>query len=93
MLSEKHLVVSEEMLRRVVRDSVRDEFKAVGLNAEDPIEVQKDMAYLRSWRTMVQQGGMKAFLSAVKFITIGLIAATLIGLGTPAKLLSLFGVR
>ncbi len=88
--ADEHLVVSEEALRRVVEESVHKAFAAVGLDADEPLEVQKDLAYLRTWRMLVQKGGTKAFLTAVGFITLGLLSAMLIGLGFPARVIALF---
>lgn len=33
-----------------IRQTVRETLLALGLDAEDPTELQRDMAFLRSWR-------------------------------------------
>jgi hypothetical protein len=83
----------EETLRRVISESMRDVLKGLGLDTNEPLEVQKDMAYLRTMRKVTQSTGIKMLMTGVWFGTIGLIVALLIGLGVPAKFLTIFSFR
>lgn len=86
------VLVHEDDLQRVVREAIHNEFAALGLVADgaaEASELQKDFAYLRTWRTLVQKGGVKIMITAVGLIVTGMIAATLLALGIPAKFLGL----
>lgn len=83
----------EEKLREVVRESMIEALKGLGVDTTNPLEVQKDLAYLRTMRTLTQKTGVKLLMTGVWFITISAIVAVLLGLGVPAKFLSIFGYR
>lgn len=86
------LIVTEEALRRVMREEINSAFVAIGLDPETPLENQKKMAFLAMLHTAWSKGGMRAFLTVVGIVvTAGLLAA-LMGLGVPAKALWLFGL-
>lgn len=83
----------EETLRRVIRESMQDALKTLGIDTENPIEVQKDLAYLHTMRTLTQKTGVKLLMTGVWFAAIGAFVALLLGLGVPAKFLTIFGYR
>lgn len=54
----------------------------LGLDATDPLEVQKDMAWLRSSRELSSRIGTKAVLAAVTIAVGGLLSAVWLGIRT-----------
>lgn len=74
-------VVDAETLRTIVREAVGDALVRYGLDGEDAKEVRVDLAYLRRWRTTMDQVRNESLAAAVKWATIALISAVLVGLG------------
>jgi len=89
---QKVVVVNEDRLREVVKESVKDAFTAIGFDINNPIEMQKDLNYLRSWREIVHKGGMRALTTAIGLAVIAGVGAVLVGLGVPVKVLGFMGL-
>lgn len=86
------VVVDSDELAQVVKDAVAEAFIAVGLDVKDPAAMQKDLAYLRTWRELMHKGGIKALMTAITFATLGIMAAVMSGLGIPERVMHLFGI-
>lgn len=82
----------EDHLTRVIGHAVKEGFRAVGMNPDDPLETQKDLAYLRTWRTAMNKTGAKAMSVAVTFLTLAFLASILSTLGVPHRILVLIGL-
>ena len=62
-------------LRTLMRDTVHETFLTLGVDASDPIEVQKDFQHLRDWRKTTEAVKRKGVVTIV-----GILAAGLAGL-------------
>lgn len=74
-------VVDTDTLRSVVRDAVGDALERVGLDPKEAKEVRADLAYLRAWRTTMQKVKSESLAAAVKWATLAMISALIVGLG------------
>lgn len=52
--------MNEAEVKRIVAETVEQTLLTLGVDTDDPIELQKDLAHLRAWRqakeTVVRQG-------------------------------------
>lgn len=64
--------LSEQELRRIVAETVKETLTALGIPANDPIEVQKDMQHLRAWRDSVSTIKRQSIVTAVGIIVAGI---------------------
>jgi hypothetical protein len=76
--------MTEEQLRGIIRDSVRqavDEMLVrLGVEVDDPLEMQKDFQHLRDWRQTTDSMKAKALLAAVGLLATGMMAAAWMGI-------------
>ena len=84
--------LTEDRISKIVHDAVHEAFKDVGLDSTAPFETQKDMSFLRNWRRLMEKSGHRAFLTVLTIIVLGVVAAFLVGIGVPAKILSFIGL-
>ena len=63
--------MNEEEIRRIVAQSVTETLMRLGIEADDPIEVQKDMQHLRAWRESVNTVKRQSFVTATVVIITG----------------------
>ena len=53
--------MTDEEVRLIVRETVHETLKVLAIDVEEPFEVQKDMVFVRNWRTTteaVSRGGV-----------------------------------
>lgn len=72
-------------IERVVAEAVRQTLIALGINAGDPLEMQKDMMHLRSWRKSTEDMKGKGMLVATTVIVSGLMGALWLGISELIK--------
>lgn len=75
-------MMTPEQVKDIARDTTNDVLTKLGVDVASPTEMQKDMHYLRSWRTTVA-----GLLQKVLMVLIGLAATgavTVAGLGLRA---------
>lgn len=65
--------MTENEIRKIVAETVKETLTSLGIPAESPIEVQKDMAHLRAWRESVAAVKRQGFLTAVGILTAGVL--------------------
>ena len=80
--------MTEEEISKIARESARAAVKetliSLGVNADDPIEYQKDMLHLRSWRQSVETVKRQSIITAVGIVIAGVIGAVWVFVkGTP----------
>lgn len=71
---ERAIRLTREELREVVNQAVEETFIRMGVDASDPIEMQKDFQYLRDWRTTTEAVKRKSLLTIVGIIVVGMTA-------------------
>lgn len=74
--------LTEGRLRRIVKEGVTEALTTLGVDANDPIEMQKDFQHLRAWRLATAKIRMKAMLTVVGVIVVGACAAVWIGIAS-----------
>lgn len=84
-------IVDSETLRAIVREAVSDVLIRVGVDTQEAEEIRKDMAYLRSWRETMDKVRDASLTTAIKWATLGLISAILLGLGVKLGFIKLPG--
>lgn len=65
--------MNEAEVRKIVSEAVRETLTSLGIPAESPIEVQKDMAHLRAWRESVATVKRQGIITAVGILTAGIL--------------------
>lgn len=63
--------MNEEEIRRIVAQSVTETLMRLGIEADDPLEAQKDFQHLRSWRTSTEAIKRQSFVTATVVIVTG----------------------
>jgi len=63
----------------VVKKTVRETLTTMGIEAANPIEMQRDFQMLRDWRKASTSVRTKVLMTAIGIVTAGLIGALLIG--------------
>lgn len=69
--------MTEEELKKVITDTVKDTLTNIGCQTDDPIEMQKDFAHLREWRNSTDAIKKKGVLAAVGFIIVSVLGLAL----------------
>jgi len=72
--------LTRDQLKDLMGEAVDDAFLRMGLDTENPLDMQRDMQHLRDWRIAVQSVTSKGMLSVVLLIISGLVAAAWIGI-------------
>ncbi len=72
--------LTEGRLRRIVREGVTEALTTLGVDAGDPLEMQKDFQHLRSWRLATAKIRGKAVLTVVTVVVTGACAALWLGI-------------
>lgn len=67
-------------LEQVISETVRQTLLELGLDAKNPIELQKDFAHLRGWREGVDEVKRKGFVAAISVIIAGSLGLMWAGL-------------
>jgi hypothetical protein len=65
--------MTEHELKKIVAEAVAETLLQLGIDATDPVEMQKDMAHLRSWRESVATVKQQGLITAVGVLTVGLL--------------------
>lgn len=61
-------------------EGVTEALERLGINPDDPTEVQRDMAFVRDWRTTTDGVKRKSLLAAVGFVVVATLGALWLGI-------------
>lgn len=67
--------MTEAEIRKIVAETVAETLMRIGIEADDPMEAQKDFQHLRSWRTSTETVKRQGLLTAIGIVTAGIIGA------------------
>lgn len=67
--------MNEQEAKRLIVATVEETLTKIGIDHEDPIEMQKDFQHLREWREASAAIKKKGMLTAVGVIITGVLAA------------------
>lgn len=65
--------MNEAEIRKIVAETVKETLTRMGIEADEPFDVQKDMAFVRNWRTSSEAVKRQSILIAVGVVVTGLI--------------------
>ncbi|RTM07393.1 MAG: hypothetical protein EKK31_11560 [Hyphomicrobiales bacterium] len=63
--------MTEHELKKVVSEAVAETLLQLGIDASDPVEMQKDMAHLRAWRESVATVKNQGLVTAIGILVAG----------------------
>lgn len=72
--------LSEEEISALVEKGVYDAFVRVGMDADDPLSLQKDFQHLRDWRRSSESLRRSGRLAVLAFVITGLLGLIWVGL-------------
>lgn len=78
-MTDRQVVMTEEQLRALVSSSVRETLLLLGVDASNPIEMQRDFQHLREWRLTVTRVKSKGVLTMLTILVSGTAAAFWVG--------------
>lgn len=73
--------MTDDEIRKIVSETVAATLIKLGLDADDPLELQADMLHLRRWRKSVENAGRQTLMTAVGIIVAGVIGLVLMKIG------------
>lgn len=71
--------MTKEELKALMSEAVRDAFTKMGIDADDPLEMQRDFQHLREWRVAVASVRTKSTLTLFGIFISGAIGAAWLG--------------
>lgn len=78
------VLMTEAEIRKIVAETVKETLTRIGIEADDPIEVQKDMQHLRAWRESVATVKRQGLITAIGILTAGVIGALWLAVKGPS---------
>jgi len=71
--------LTQEDLKRLIAEAVRETLMQMGADPSDPIEMQRDFQHLRQWRTAGEDLKRKGTLTLMSIFLTGTVALLLLG--------------
>ncbi len=71
--------MTEQEIKKIVSDTVRETLIELGIAHDDPIEMQKDFQHLREWRLATAMIRRKGILTLLGLVIAGAAAALWVG--------------
>lgn len=71
--------LSKEEINQVVAEAVRQTLLQMGVDSENPIEMQRDFQHLRQWRRAGEEIKQKSIVATISIFATGVLALVLIG--------------
>ena len=71
--------LTENEIRAVIAETVNETLTKIGIEHDDPVEMQKDMAHLRAWRTSVNEVRTKSMVTVLTILIAGTLGAIWLG--------------
>lgn len=84
-MAEQVVQLTEAQLRSIIRESVQETLVSIGIDAADPIEMQKDFQHLREWRMTTDSVKRKGIMTIVGILVAGGCAALWMGFKNSIK--------
>jgi hypothetical protein len=80
MEETQKITLTKGELKEIVSESVYETFTLLGLDHENPLEMQRDFQYLREWRTASEKIKTQGLMVIIAVIITGLCGALWLGL-------------
>lgn len=65
--------MTETEIKKIVAETVVETLIRLGVDASNPIEVQKDFQHLRAWRNSINTVQRQGLMTAVGVLTVGIL--------------------
>lgn len=65
--------MTEEEARTVAREAVHETLQLIGLDVNNPADLQRDFQFMRSWRLSTETVKRQGLISAVTVIVAGIL--------------------
>ncbi len=65
--------MTESEIKKIVAETVVETLIRLGVDASNPIEVQKDFQHLRAWRNSINTVQRQGLMTAVGVLTVGIL--------------------
>ena len=72
--------MTEHEIRKIVAETVDQTLTRLGVDTENPIELQRDLQHLRDWRLAAAAIKRQGLISAVGIIVAGILGLMWLGL-------------
>ena len=79
MEEPQKITLTKGELKEIVSESVHETFTLLGLDHENPLEMQRDFQYLREWRTATEKIKTQGIYTIVVILITGLCGALWLG--------------
>lgn len=76
------IYLTENEIRAVIAETVNETLTKIGIEHDDPVEMQKDMAHLRAWRKSVSEVKTKSMVTVLTILIAGTLGAIWLGMKT-----------
>ena len=63
--------MNEQEIRKIVAEAVAETLTRLGIEASEPLEVQKDMQHLREWRESIATVKRQSLITAIGILVAG----------------------
>lgn len=67
--------MDEREIRKIVAETVKETLTSLGIPADNPLDVQRDMQHLRAWRESVATVKRQGLIVAVGILMAGVLGA------------------
>ena len=81
-MEQRMINITEDELRKIVSETVKETLTTIGIQHEDPVEMQRDFTHLRNWRKAVDTARSTSMLTAIGILITGLMGALWLGFQT-----------
>ncbi len=78
-MSEPIVHLTEAQLREMITATVQATLTSIGIDAADPLVMQKDFAWLREWRESAEEVKRKGLVALVTLAVTGIAGAVWVG--------------
>lgn len=79
-MTQGSITMTQDELEDLIEKTVNQTLVKLGVDPEDPLEVQRDFKFVRDWRKSSEAVKRKALLAAVGIVVTGAIGAILVGI-------------
>lgn len=80
MRDDQPIILTKDEIRDLICQGVEDAMTRLGMDASNPLEMQRDFQHLRDWRLSVNSAKTKGVVAIVGIIVTGMLGALFMGL-------------
>lgn len=73
--NDMRVTMTENEMRNLIRQTVHDTLTSLGIEHNEPFEMQKDFQHLREWRNSCEGAKKKAGMTLVGFAVMAVLGA------------------